>query len=427
MRKLTAWLLFAIAAHAVPALAQTQVKVGSGMLIDDNIFRNYSGQGDVIFMPYVALGYSATLTDNDNLYFAYDGDFYLFNELGHRDFSVHAIGADYNHIWPESKMLLSAGTRFEGRINPEDYSYYNYSSGGVYLNLKRYLADNLLMYARYNLNGRSFKEFPEFNYAEQVGSLRLNYSLPSRTTLSVSATYSYKDYTQAVAVLDSNYISPDDVLDNLQGLPGQGMGRGRGGLMSSRMQDFLDQQVAANPEGFYVYRYGSEKFPSTSQFVLGLSVAQNLAEGTGLMLGYYGRANPSNRNRFLANIGESVLNNEELFDDHYSYVGHEGKVQLKQMLPGESMLTMLLTARTRRYSGRPALDEEGNALPSAESRLDKALVFSVLFTRRLSLGTFSMLENFQLSLQAGVGANNSNDAYYDYDSAWFSMGIEKNF
>lgn len=424
MRKSAALLLFAIAAHAVSVLAQTQVKVGSGMLVDDNIFRNYAGQGDVVFMPYAALGYNARLGGNDNLYFAYDGDFYMFNELSHRDFSVHGIGADYNHLWPESRMMLAAGARFEGRINPADYSYYNYSSGGAYLNFKRYLADGLLMYAGYNLSGRSFSEFPEFNYAEQVASLRLNYSLPSRTTLSVSGTFYYKDYTQAVSVLDSNFVSPENLLNNQ--LPGPGVGRGRG-MMNARMQDFLDQQIAENPDGFYVYRYNSEQFPSTSQFLLGLSVAQNLAESTGLMLGYYGRVNPSNRNRFLANIGESVLNNEELFDDHYSYVGHEGKVQLKQMLPGESMLTLLLTARTRRFSGRPALDVEGNSLPGGESRLDEALVFSAMFTHPFSLGSFSMLEDFQLSLQGGVGKNSSNDAYYDYDSAWFSMGLEKSF
>jgi len=204
MKRLTALSFLLLAVTSVSLRAQTQVKVGSGMLADNNIFRNYAGQGDVVYMPYAVLGYNAQLAPNDNLYLAYDGDFYLFSELNQRDFSVHGAGADYNHLWPESRSVLSAGVRYEGRFNPEDYNYYNYSSGGFYLNFKRYLADDLLLYARYNLNGRSFSEFEEFNYAEHVGSLRLNYSLPTRTTLSFSGTYYFKDYTQMVAVLDSS-------------------------------------------------------------------------------------------------------------------------------------------------------------------------------------------------------------------------------
>ena len=432
MRKLTALLFMAVMVTAGTSLAQTQFKVGTGMLADNNIFRNYASQGDVIYMPYAMLGYNAQLTSSDNLYLAYDGDFYLFSELSHRDFSIHGVGVDFNHLWPESRTLLSTGARYEGRFNPDDYSYYNYSSGGLYLNFKRYIAGSLLMYASYNLNGRSFSEFQEFNYLEHVGSLRFNYSLPSRTTFSISGTYYYKDYTQAVAVLDSSYITPPADQGEPPPIMGPGMGGGYGngygrGGMSQQMQDFLQQQFPGDTTGFYIYHFGSEQFPSTSQFVLGLSVAQNIAEGTGLMIGYYGQANPTKRNRFLSSIGESVLNNEELFDDHYSYIGHEGKIQLRQMLPGESTLTLLFSARRRSFSGRPALDMEGIPLASGESRLDNAVLFTAMFAKSFSVGSFSMLDNFQLSLQGGVGRNSSNDAYYDYDSAWFSLGIEKKF
>jgi len=156
-------------------------------------------------------------------------------------------------------------------------------------------------------------------------------------------------------------------------------------------------------------------------------VAQNLAEGTGLMLGYSARINPHNRNRFLSNLGESVLNNEELFDDHYSYIGHEGKIQLKQLLPGESTLTFLISARSRKFSGRPAMDLEGNILPRGESRLDRAVLFQTRFTKRISAGSLEMLNDFNFSVNAGAGRNSSNDEYYDYKSAWFSFAVEKGF
>ena len=105
------------------SFAQKDLQLGTNMLVDDNIFRNYANQSDVVFMPYARLGYGVQAWEFDNLYFGYNGEFFLFNELSHRDFSVHQIGADYNHMWPESQTLLALGGQVETRFNPEDYRY----------------------------------------------------------------------------------------------------------------------------------------------------------------------------------------------------------------------------------------------------------------------------------------------------------------
>ncbi len=422
MRKITfavVWLMLSVAGFSY---AQKDIRVGTNMLVDDNIFRNYAGQSDVIFIPYASLGYGVEASELGNLYFGYNGEFFLFNELSHRDFSVHQIGADYNHMWPESQTLLALGGKVETRFNPEDYSYYNYTTGGLYVNFKKYLKDNVMFLARYNLNGKRFKEFPEFNYAEQIIALQTNIYLPTKTTLSLSSTYYHKNYTSSVKSLDSTLVIRED-LPQMGSRPGTGRGTG----MGRRFWDWLDPSDESSLEEFYVYGVRQEQFASTDQLKLGATVAQNLAEGTGLMFGYFTRVNPHNRNRFLSNLGESVLNNEELFDDHYSYFGHEGKIQLKQLLPGESTLTLLLSARSRKFSGRPAMDLEGNVLPGGESRLDRAVLFQVHFTKRISAGSFEMLKDFNFSVNAGAGKNSSNDEYYDYKSAWFSFAVEKGF
>jgi len=407
------WALTVLLLAAVRlSYAQKDLRAGTGILADNNIFRNYTGQSDVIFMPYAGAGYGARLQESGNLHLSYDGEFYLFRRLGERDFSVHSLGADYNYQWPASRRALSLGGSLEARFNPSDYSYYNYTAGGFYLNFKNYLRDNLMLLARYNINGKAFKEFREFNYSEQVFSLQGNLYLESRTTLSLTGAYYYKNYTSNVESLDSIYISPEE-------LPQFGPGNGRGRMFLMRFPQFS--------EGFYRYGVRESQFPSTAQLLLGVTVAQSLTEGTGLMLGWNGRVNPRNRNRYLSDLGESVLNNEELFDDHYSFVGQEGKIQLKQLLPGENSLTLLLSARTRKFNGRPALDLEGLLLPNGENRLDKALFFTAEFSSRFSIGSFSMLEDVELSIQAGAGRNDSNDRYYKYDSAWFSVSTGKVF
>ncbi|HLA39423.1 MAG TPA: hypothetical protein VJ417_05460 [Candidatus Glassbacteria bacterium] len=415
MRKIQTFLLLALAAVAASAFAQADLRVGTWMLADNNIFRNYSGEGDVVFMPYADLGYTVSLKEDHQLTFGYTGDFYFFNQLSRRDFSVHGGHFDYSRTWPESQSMLALGAQVEARFNPEDYSYYNYTAGGFYANFKHYFRDDLMTLLRYNLNGRGFKEFPEFNYVEQVVSARANWFLPSRTTLSLSGNYYRKSYTTDMTTVDSAYVSAPPLLDRpfMQGR----------GPMWMRVQELL----GTDSLGFYRYGVRAERFPSTDQLSLDASLAQNLAEGTGLMFGYTARINPHSRNRFLSNLGESVLNTEELFDDHYSYNSQEVRLQLRQLLPGECSLTLLASARTRRFSGREALDLEGNLAGSGDSRLDKTLLINALFTTRLSTGFFAALDEFDLNVQAGAGRNNSNDRYYDYRSAWFSVGLEKAF
>ncbi len=420
MKLLLAVLAVLIPAMAKPAAAGQELRVGTNLLVDDNIFRNYSGQGDVVFIPYADLGYGFLDGQEQRLLLNYQGDFYLFNELSRRDFSVHSLGGDYTRLWPDSRRQLSLGGRIETRLNPEDYRYYDYNSGGLYLNLKQYLRDNVVLTARYNLAGRSFDQFPEFNYAENVFALQTSISLPSRTTLQLSTSYYHKNYTQSVNSMDSVFI-PQQSASEHQTPPVMGGGHGRGWWR--RQQQTVVQPGGAG--GYYIYHLRSDEFASTDQFRLGVTVAQNLADGTGLSVGFATRLNPHNRNRYLANLGENMLNNEELFDDHYSYLGHEGTVQLKQVLPGESLLTMLVTARERRYSGRPAMTLEGEPLTSGASRLDRALLFETIFTRPFSFGQH--LEDFELSAQFGLGRNSSNDSYYDHRSAYFALALEKAF
>ncbi|MEA2064434.1 MAG: hypothetical protein U9P14_12090, partial [Gemmatimonadota bacterium] len=87
-------LLAAAALHG-----QSDISVGTDLFYDSNIFRNYAGRSDMVTMPYANLGYQFRPGRQeealDYLYFGYSGQLYFFNELGHRDFSVHRLGVDF--------------------------------------------------------------------------------------------------------------------------------------------------------------------------------------------------------------------------------------------------------------------------------------------------------------------------------------------
>lgn len=417
--------------------AGKDIRVGTNVYLDDNIFRNYSERGDAVYVPYLNLGYGWKASDMDNLYLGYSGELFLFNEMSYRNFSIHGMSFDYNHLWPESQTLLALGGMFETRINREEYNYYDYTEGGIYAGVKRYLRENLTMIARYNLNAKSFDSFSEFNYLEQIFSAQFNWFLPSKTTISFSGRYFYKNYTSSIEYADSQFVESSAQLSSASEFlseraeriaggrmgPGQGRGPGSGQVVGGNDGEV----VVTDPDGYYIYGVSTGEFESSDQIALGLSVAQNLAQNTGLKVAYEGRINPHNRNRYLANVGESVLNNEELFDDHYSYNGHEVKVQLKQILPDNSSITALVTSRTRKFSGRLALDLAGYPVGSGESRLDKAALFQLSYMRTLNFSDADWLRAYQLSVQSGYIDNSSNDEYYDYDSLWLSISLEKPF
>jgi len=409
------------------ALPQMDLRVGNNFLVDDNIFRNYYGQSDMVNIPYASLGYQIAPEESSNqVYFGYNGQFYFFNELSRRDFSVHEFGIDYNYLFSNSRDRLALGGNVETRVNPAEYNYYNYTSLGLYANWKKYLREDLMLLAGYNLAGRQFSEFPEFNYVEHVFALQTSWFLPSRTTIQLSGSLYHKNYTTGIQSLDSVYVEPvqaEQVQKTAEKMQMRRRGMGGGWFMNPNME--ITEIIVT--EGSYWYTVQQAEFPSTDQVRLGLTVAQSLAKGTGLSFSYTARLNPHARNRYLSGLGESVLNNEELFDDHYSYNGHEGRLQVRQVLPWQSDLTAAFTLRRRFFSGRPALDEVGMLLPSGESRLDRAALFELDFTKRIPRSGNRILQGMNFSVSMGAGRNNSNDAYYNYSSLYMMIALEKTF
>lgn len=433
MRYFAAISLFIFSAVFSNSYAQKELRFGTNMLASDNIFRNYAKQGDVVYMPFTGIGYQISPEENGKLYFGYEGNFYLFRQLSYRDFSVHRLSADYNYLWPETKSLLALGGKVETRFDPENYEFYDYTTGGFYLNYKRYFSQNLVLLARYNLTGKDFSQFYEFNFSEHIFDLQANIYLPTRTTVSLESTFYLKNFTSGVVSIDTVFVSFEEMSEFIPVYTYYNIYRYLG------LEKYKDMHVSGfyrdMGEGYYKYvgngfhRYDSKfnSFPNTDQLKLRISVAQNLAEGTGLMLAYAGRINPHNHNRFLSNLGESVVNDEELFDDHYSHVGHEGRIQIRRILPDESCLTFRLTGRKRKFSGRPAMDLAGKFLPGGESRCDRTLIFELVFNKPIALGSHPLLNGLNFSIQAGSGKNRSNDEYYDYSSSYFMMALEKLF
>ena len=82
------------------------MQFGSSLLLDNNIYRNYAQKGDMVAIPYANLGYGWTKSELDKLFLGYQTDFYLFRNYSHRNFYVHQLGLDYNHLW-EVKFFIT--------------------------------------------------------------------------------------------------------------------------------------------------------------------------------------------------------------------------------------------------------------------------------------------------------------------------------
>lgn len=147
------------------------------------------------------------------------------------------------------------------------------------------------------------------------------------------------------------------------------------------------------------------------QFLIAGRVAQSLGSTAGIYVEGTYRANFLDPPRFAEGTIPGV--DREFFDDHYGYEGPGGRLQFSLLLPLSVRMVLSGLIEERRYSGREALDLDGNPKGgTAEDRRDERYEIGLR-------GEFSRDFNrvFPAGLSAAAGYvrvwNESNDDLYD--------------
>lgn len=361
---------------------------------DDNAFRNYTGLSDYAtqILAYVARDNSG---DNWHSRLFYRGYVNLFTEYNDRNYHAHQLGFAWSRSLNEAGNALNLGVNGSLRANGDLYNYYDYREASGYGNVKFNLDPASSTNLGYKIRGRWYSNLPELSYAEHYLFARLTHVFESRTTLMLEGNYGLKIYREQTIVASTSGTNVGHY-----GRHSGGMGHLSGN--GDNMGDSTSSQARV------------------SQLEGKVRLSQSLTGSTGLSVEGSLSRNPVDGVRYLAGQVSGYTTEDELFDDRYGYETEEFSTTLTQLLPLEMQFRTGLVTAWKDYVNRPALDLNGEALPSGELRNDRQLVAWFSLDKSFNKIVTAFAEFYWID-------NQSNDQYYDYKVSLISGGLSVQF
>jgi hypothetical protein len=366
---------------------------------DDNAFRNYQDLSDYAtrFSFYLAREHSA---QNWQSRFFYRGSLTLFTEYNERNYHHHQIGGAWARMLSEKGHTLNLGVNGSLRANGDVYNYYDFKEASGYGNLRFNLSAATIAQIGYRLRGRSYSNLPALTYMEHYLFARYTHFFQTKTTLIFEGNYGGKLYREQVSENTEAQSGMTDNQHNWGGMWGMGNRSWQNSTNSTSLK------------------------PGVGQWVGLVRLAQSVSGSTGLSADLTIRKNPSDGVRYLPGQGSGYTTEDELFDDRYGYESEEMSATLTQLLPLEMTFKAGVESKWKDYVNRPALNIDGEPLPSGELRLDRQTLVWLSLSKSFLLPGGKSLE---LVGEFYWMNNHSNDMFYDYEVSLISLGLASSF
>ncbi len=371
------------------SFAQFSTNVEMNSYADDNLFRSPEPLSDVLSNIGIKLDYQP---ENSELKFYYAGNFYFYKDYSERNFLLQSLGLNAFHAFgKEERHGFYYGADFALRMNGQQYDYYDYSQLYAYANLNFDL-DFMFFKTGYNFRYRSYSNLPDLtNYRHYIFA-QVNKSFATKTTLIFETDLGHKSFT-------GKEISP------LYYGEGWGMhGRGR-----HTDQTFLTSQLSV---------------PSMTHIVLLSRVAQSLHPKVGVYVQYRKQISLTKQTDFINST--NYYQDEELYDDPFSYESDGGSGQLTWILPYKAKLQIGMGAMHKNYISEQAFTSAGDSVGLGGLRVDDyrnvyvSLVKTFYFKKRF-------LQAMEFNLNYSYISNRSNSYWYDYRNTILGGGISWKF
>ncbi|MFQ5769807.1 MAG: hypothetical protein ACE5HX_04690 [bacterium] len=380
-------------AHSV--FAQWTKSFAVNTSYDDNAFRNYAGLSDYAtqISAYLAKDFGE---ENWQSRWFYRGSFDIFAQYDERNYHYHQVGAAWSRLLNDRENTLNLGINGKLRSNRSAYDYYNFTEAAGYGNFKFKFGYSTAVNLGYKIRSRWYSNIPDLSYIEHDFFVRYTHFFATRTTFMIAGEYGRKQYQEQITE------------DNLAQWNMDDYGSHRGGM--GHMWN----------GGWFNNINSTSVKPSVGQWLGQIRLAQSLTSSTGLSTDFMLRSNPGDGVRYLAGQVSGYTTEDELFDDPYGYESEEFGATLTQLLPWELTFKAGVESKWKDYDNRPALDLNGETLPSGELREDRQVVTWLRLSK-----SFNLLEGKSANLIAEFYwmDNQSNDLYYDFQVTLLSLGI----
>ncbi|MBN2282009.1 MAG: hypothetical protein JXQ65_15610 [Candidatus Marinimicrobia bacterium] len=334
-------------------------------IYDDNIFRNYKKDADTYLVPGISISKSTSIMD----YYFNSYNFFL-NKNTALNNSVNTLGIDYYKTLT-SDLYSNLGLNISGRIDKEEYNYYDYFKIETYGIFKWYSIKNGLTKIYMKTHSKSFPAENSWNHYEFALKLQHLLYLETGTTLKFDL---------------------EPIIRNFQP---------------------------------YSYQYNfvtySDELPTLWQTIFNFRIAQSFTQNFGGYTEFQYRYNPSETNPY-----DPLIQSFSPIDDYFGYGGYEWRTNLKYKLTENLWLTTSGELYRDNYKNRAiyeynfdtglfSVDDDGYYIPLGKNRDDTGFIMNFGISYQISK-LFNSPSNIILDIQYSNQVNKSNDPYFDYDN-----------
>jgi hypothetical protein len=378
--------------HAVLAQFSSRLEVSSAY--DDNVFRSPDPTEDFVSDLSLDLSYKF---NNSNVQINYNGNFIFYRSLNERNLSLHRLSLNYFKSFGKDDLhSFFIGVNGLTRIDGEEYKEYDYKQLYAYANVRLDL-ESLFIKTGYNFRYRDYITFSELNNLRHYLFLQINKSFTTRTTMIMEADLGYKVFTTPVY-----FTSLEESIHD-----GGGSGPGSGMMTGSSFPVTISTSV-----------------PPMGQLTLLGRISQSVFEKMGVYVQYRKQINLSDQ--ITSITGNSFYQDEELFDDPFSYEGEEISTQLTWIMPWSMRLQLGGSLFYKSYINDTAYTSFSDTLGSGGQRIDKQKNLFLNFTKSFMFNK-KWLNTLQFNMYVGYSNNESNSIWYNYTNRLFGGGIQWRF
>ena len=353
---------------------------------DDNLYLSPDKTGDLISDFDLRINYTPK-DSNINLY--YHGDYISFLNTSARNIYLNNFGVSYyKNFGDEKKHLFYMGGNLLTRYNKEEYNYYNYKQLYFYSN-QRFNLNGLFLKTGYNFRYRGYEYFPDLTNYQHYLFLQANKSFWTRTSITLETDFGYKSFKGT-----ETYINTST--------------NGGGGRRSSTTQtSVITNQV-----------------PSMSHFIVLARVAQSLHDRVGLYVQYRGQFSLTDEISYVNS--DSYFQDEELFDDPFSYESSAFSSKLTLILPKSANLQIGGSFNHKSYISEPAFVSIDDTVGIGGNRIDDKQSIYLNFSKTFYLNK-KRLNSLKTYVNYSYIVNESNSYWYNYKNNSVGVGVLINF
>lgn len=366
-------------------IAQVNSNINLHTNYDDNLYRSPQPEADLLTGFDISLSYKP---EGSNLRYYLNPSYFSYKTSSDRNFLINQLGFGNHFFLNKSKSnTFYIGAQWDLRINGDAYNYYDYNQLYAYANLN-FKFEHFLLKSGYNYRYRSYVNLPDLTNNRHYLFIQANKSFPTRTTFIIEGDLGYKSF------------SGQDLYSSISG------GRGQGRLTTGSTT------------------ITTAEIPSMSQAVLLARIAQSLHTKVGLYVQYRKQISLDESTAYVNS--DSYYQDEELFDDPFSYNSDAITSQLTWMMPWKMKLQIGAGTTTKKYVSELAFVSAEDSVGTGSIRSDDQVNYYVNFSK----GFFprkNWLHSLNFDLNYAYIRNRSNSYWYDYNNSVYSAGLNWNF